>query len=113
MAFTQAANMALRAALEAAEVVLVEPLMTFEIQTPSEFSSGIIADLNSRRAEVADVQAEGPLRTIGGTVPLSLMFGYSTAVRSLSQGRAGFSMHPAGYRRVPAEELAARGLVWH
>jgi elongation factor G len=112
MAFTQAANMALHAALDAAEVVLVEPLMTFEIQTPAEFSSGIIADLNARRAEVADVQAEGPLRTIGGTVPLSQMFGYSTAVRSLSQGRASFSMHPAGYRRVPPDELATRGLVW-
>jgi elongation factor G len=113
MAFTQAANQALRAALDAAEVVLVEPLMTFEIQTPAEFSSGIIADLNARRAEVADVQAAGPLRAISGTVPLSQMFGYSTAVRSLSQGRAGFSMHPAGFRRVPAEELAARGFVWH
>jgi elongation factor G len=112
MAFTQAANIALRAALDAAEVVLVEPLMTFEIQTPAEFSSGIIADLNARRAEVADVQAAGALRTISGTVPLSQMFGYSTAVRSLSQGRAGFSMLPAGFRHVPAEELAARGFVW-
>jgi elongation factor G len=112
MAFTQAANLALRAALDAAEVVLVEPLMSFEIQTPAEFSSGIIADLNARRAEVVNVQAEGPLRTIGGTVPLSQMFGYSTAVRSLSQGRASFSMLPAGFRRVPDEELAARGLVW-
>jgi elongation factor G len=110
--FVQAANQALREALEGAAVELLEPLMAFEIQTPAEFSSGIIADLNSRKAEVAEVQAEGFLRTIAGTVPLSKMFGYSTAVRSLSQGRAGFSMTPAGYRAVPEEELAARGLVW-
>jgi elongation factor G len=113
MAFTQAANIALRAALESAEVTLLEPLMTFEIQTPAEFSSGIIADLNARRAAVEEVRADGPLRTISGEVPLSQMFGYSTAVRSLSQGRASFSMTPAGFRSVPADELAARGLVWH
>ena len=113
LAFTQAANQALKSALDAAQVVLLEPLMAFEIQTPAEFASGILADLGSRKAEVTDVQADGALRAIHGTVPLSQMFGYSTAVRSLSQGRAGFSMSPAGYRAVPEAELAARGLVWN
>jgi len=112
MAFLQAANQALREALEGAAVRLLEPLMSFEIQTPAEFSSGIIADLNARRAELTEVESEGALRTLHGTVALSKMFGYSTAVRSLSQGRAGFSMSPAGHREVPEEELAARGLVW-
>jgi elongation factor G len=112
MAFTQAANQALREALDAAAVKLLEPLMSFEIQTPAEFASGIIADLNARRAELTDVGSEGAIRTLHGTVALSKMFGYSTAVRSLSQGRAGFSMSPAGHREVPEEELAARGLVW-
>jgi elongation factor G len=112
MAFTQAANQALREALEAAAVQLLEPLMAFEVQTPAEFASGIIADLNSRRAELTEVESEGAIRTLHGTVALSKMFGYSTAVRSLSQGRAGFSMSPAGHRAVPEEELAARGLVW-
>jgi len=112
MAFVQAANQALREALEAAAVKLLEPLMSFEIQTPAEFSSGIIADLNARRAELTEVESEGALRTLHGTVALSKMFGYSTAVRSLSQGRAGFSMSPAGHREVAEEELAARGLVW-
>ncbi len=112
MAFTQAANQALREALEASAVQLLEPLMAFEIQTPAEFSSGIIADLNARRATLTDVGSEGAIRTLYGTVALSKMFGYSTAVRSLSQGRAGFSMSPAGHREVPEEELAARGLVW-
>ncbi len=112
MAFTQAANQALKEALDAAAVTLLEPLMSFEIQTPAEFSSGIIADLNGRRAELTEVESEGAIRTLHGTVALSKMFGYSTVVRSLSQGRAGFSMSPAGHRAVPDEELAARGLVW-
>ena len=112
-AYVQAAVAALRQAMPAEGVELEEPLMAFEIQTPAEYSSGIIADLNSRRAELSDVGAEGDLRTVRGTVPLSAMFGYSTAVRSLSQGRASFSMSPSGFRAVPESELEARGLVWH
>ncbi len=110
--FVQAASVALREALAAARIGLFEPLMAFEIQSPMEFSSGIIADLNGRKAEVGEVRSDGPFRTIRGTVPLSRMFGYSTAVRSLSQGRASFSMTPAGLRHVPEDELASRGLVW-
>lgn len=112
MGFTQAASQALRAALSGSEVIVLEPLMTFQIETPAEFSSGILADLGARKADVRDVTAEGALRSIHGTVPLSQMFGYSTAVRSLSQGRASFSMAPAGLRPVPEAELTARGLVW-
>lgn len=112
LGFVQAASQALRQALQDAQIGLFEPLMAFEIQTPAEFASGILADLNSRKASVEDVRSDGPFRALLGTVPLSRMFGYSTAVRSLSQGRAGFSMTPAGSRRVPEDELAARGLVW-
>ncbi|MCB9914440.1 MAG: elongation factor G [Planctomycetes bacterium] len=111
-AYAQAAVAALRQAMQAAGVQLEEPVMQFEIQAPAEFSSGIIADLNSRHAVLTDVGAEGELRTLRGSVPLAEMFGYSTTVRSLSQGRAGFSMTPAGFRPVPEEELVARGLVW-
>ncbi|MBI5363417.1 MAG: hypothetical protein HZA53_09575 [Planctomycetes bacterium] len=112
MGFAQAASLALRDALERSRVVVLEPLMAFEIQSPAEFASGILADLGARKAEVEDVQADGVLRTLHGKVPLSQMFGYSTAVRSLSQGRAGFSMSPAGFREVPESELVARGLSW-
>jgi len=112
LGYVQAAAIALREGLLAAKVELLEPLMAFEIQTPSEFSSGVIADLNSRKAEVGDVSAEGDLRIVVGRVPLSQMVGYSTAVRSLSQGRASFTMQPAGFRPVPEGELEARGLVW-
>ncbi len=110
--FVHAAAIALREASEAAEIDLLEPLMSFEIEGPSEFSSGILADLNARRAEVTGVESAGPLRIVRGTVALSAMFGYATAVRSLSQGRASFSMLPAGFRTVPEGELVARGLVW-
>lgn len=112
VAFVQAANQALRKALDTATVELIEPLMAFEIESPAEFASGIIADLNARRAEVGGVEADDNLRTVTGSVPLAHMFGYATVVRSLSQGRAGFSMQPSGFRPVPPEELEARGLTW-
>ncbi|MDZ4774972.1 MAG: elongation factor G [Planctomycetota bacterium] len=112
MGFTQAASQSLRAALNDSEIALSEPWMRFEIETPGEFASGILADLNARRAELADVTQEGAFRTLSGTVALSKMFGYSTAVRSLSQGRASFSMVPIGHRVVPEGELEARGLTW-
>ncbi|HVS19931.1 MAG TPA: elongation factor G, partial [Planctomycetota bacterium] len=110
--FTQAAVAALRKALEAAPVDLLEPLMEFAIDAPAEFASGILADLNARKAAVDRVEARGTQRELGGTVPLFHMFGYASAVRSLSQGRAAFAMTPAGHRPVPEAELEARGLTW-
>jgi elongation factor G len=110
LGFTQAAALALHEAMGEAEVSLLEPLMAFCIEAPAEFASGIIADLNGRRAEVTLVESEAGLRRIHGTVPLAEMFGYSTAVRSLSQGRASFTLEPAGFRDVPPEDLASRGL---
>ena len=110
--FVQAAGLALREATAAAEIDLLEPLMSFTVESPAEFASGILADLNSHRADIADVAAEGEVRTIAGTVPLAHMFGYTTTLRSLSQGRAGITLEPAGFRSVPESELEARGLVW-
>ncbi len=111
--FVQAAISALRQAMHVARVAIEEPLMAFEVESPAEFSSGIIADLNSRAAELSEVGADGATRTLRGTVPLSAMFGYATAIRSLSQGRASCSMESAGYRQVSEAELESRGLVWH
>jgi elongation factor G len=112
IAFRQAAAQALREALQAARVALLEPVMRFEIDAPDEFMSGIIADLNANQADITDVRQDGATRTVSGTVPLIRMFGYTTALRSLSQGRASLSMETAGFRPVPAGELEARGLVW-
>jgi len=112
MAFVQAATMALRQALLEADIVLLEPVMAFEVDSPAEFASGVIADLGGRQAEVGDVLSEGDQRTIRGKVPMIQMFGYSTVVRSLSQGRASFSLSPAGFMQVVQADLVARGLVW-
>ena len=112
LGFVQAASQALRAALAEAAVDLLEPVMAFEIEAPAEFMSGIIADLNGNRAEIGDLVVEGTQRRVVGVVPLAHMFGYSTTLRSLSQGRADFTLTPAGFRPVPEEELEARGMVW-
>ena len=111
-AFAQAASGALREALGEARVQVLEPVMTFDVRSPEEYVSGIIADLNAQGAEIRDVVAEGESRAVTGTVALAHMFGYTTNLRSLSQGRASFSMQPAGFRAVEEDELVARGLVW-
>ncbi len=110
--FTQAASLALRAAFGAAEMALLEPLMAFSIEAPVEFMSGIIGELNAKKADIQELGAEGGMRSVAGRVPLFQMFGYATTLRSLSQGRASFSLEPAGFARVPEAELVARGLVW-
>ena len=112
LGFNLAAAQALREAMQAAEIALLEPMMAFEIEAPDEFMSGIIADLNANKADITEVRQDGSTRSVQGTVPLVQMFGYSTTLRSLSQGRASFSLQPAGFRPVPEAELAARGLVW-
>jgi len=111
-AYAMAAAEALREALAEGGTRVLEPRMALEVQTPEEFAGGILADLLARHAEVGDVRSEGDLRTITGTAPLARMFGYSTAVRSLSQGRAGYSLSPAGFVEVPESELESRGLSW-
>jgi elongation factor G len=112
IAFVQASALALREATQGAAIDVLEPVMAFEVETPAEFGSGVIADLNARRAEIEAVEGHGATKVIRGKVPLSAMFGYSTAVRSLSQGRASFSMRPAGFQVVPEGDLAGRGLTW-
>jgi elongation factor G len=91
-------------------VELHEPVMAFEVLTPSEYAGGVMGDLNARGAQMSEVHSEGLSTRVRGSVPLSGMFGYASAVRSLSQGRAGFSMRPQGTRPVPAHERASRGL---
>lgn len=107
-----AAGQALRKAFHGggAEVELREPRMTFAVETPEEFAGGILADLGARHADVGQVLSLGTKRTIRGTVPLVRMLGYSTAVRSLSRGRANHSLLLHGYGPVSRAEASARGL---
>ncbi len=112
LGYTQAALQALRQGLQESEICLLEPVMSFEVTAPAEFMSGILGELNAKKATIAQLEAEGPVRRVVGRVPLFHMFGFATTLRSLSQGRAGFSLAPAGFRPVSEAELEGRGLIW-
>jgi elongation factor G len=103
VAFHAAASGAFQEACEAAGRVLLEPVMRLEVSTPAEFVGPVQSDLARRGAVIEGDDLKGNLRVIRGKVPLSRMFGYSTAVRSLTQGRAGYSMEPAGFAPVSPE----------
>mgnify|MGYP002624082332 CR=1 FL=1 len=102
LAFRAAGRLAIRTALETAGITIMEPLMSIEVQTPDEFVGPVIGDLNSRRMQIGEIdQGPGNLRTIRGKVPIAEMFQYSTTLRSLTQGRATFTMQPSEYAPVP------------
>ena len=101
VAFHAAAGQALTIAAEKAGLVLLEPIMRLEVVVPEEYLGDVLADLTGRRAEITGVKTRGKLHFIEGRAPLAEMFGYATAVRSLSQGRASFTMEPCAYAPVP------------
>lgn len=102
-AFSVAAEMAFEAAMREGGVQLLEPVMRFEVRTPTDYMKNVIADLNTRRAQVHELITDEDPILIRGTVPLSGTFGYSTTIRSLSQGRASFAMEPSDYEVVPPD----------
>jgi len=99
-AFKVAASMCLRDALRHAKPLLLEPIMKLEVLVPEDYLSNIITDLNARRARVNNIGRKGHLQSVDATAPLSEMFGYSTQLRSISQGRATYSMQFATYEPV-------------
>jgi elongation factor G len=99
-AFKIAAALALRKCLLKGAPVLLEPVMKVEINTPSEFTGDIIGDLNSRKGRVLSIDDKGDFQVLSVGVALSTMFGYLTTLRSLSQGRATFSMTFDKYENV-------------
>lgn len=106
MAFRICANIATKEALRKAGSILLEPLMSLEIVGPEEFLGEVIADLNSRRAEIQGMeQGSGGQRIVKAFAPLSEMFGYATDLRSRTQGRATFTMTPSHYAPVPQNLL--------
>ena len=107
MAFKIAGAMALRSGCKKASPTILEPVMKFEAITPEQYMGDVIGDLNSRRAKVQDMGDRGHLKFVRATVPLSEMFGYATVVRSISQGRASFTMEPSHYEEVPGNILRA------
>jgi elongation factor G len=107
LAYRFAASDALRKAVEEAGPVLLEPIMRLEVVTPDEYLGNITADLTSRRALIDRTSTRGNLMVIDARAPLEKMFGYSTAVRSLSQGRASYTMEPLEYAAAPESMLEA------
>jgi elongation factor G len=93
--------MAMRKAVEEAGALLLEPIMSLEAVAPAQYLGDIIGDLNSRRADITHVQDRGDLRVVAATAPLSEMFGYATALRSLTQGRGTYTLEPSDYRPAP------------
>jgi elongation factor G len=103
VAYKIAASMAFKDAARAAKPVILEPIMSAEIVCPEEYMGGVIGDLNGRRGKILSMGERHGLQVIKAEVPLSTMFGYSTALRSSSQGRATFSMEFSSYEPVSAQ----------
>jgi elongation factor G len=101
MAFKIAGSMGLKLALAKAKPSILEPIMKVEVTTPDEFLGDVLGDLSSRRGQIAGIEAREPSQVIRAQVPLAEMFGYATAVRSMSQGRASYSMEFSNYQQVP------------
>jgi elongation factor G len=108
-AYSAAAVAAFGKALRGTESVLLEPHMRFEVTVPDEYSGGVIHDLQRRGADITEMGSAGGARVIRGNVALSKMFGYTTTLRSLTQGRGQHGLEPFEYRPLPAEEAARFG----
>jgi elongation factor G len=111
MAFKIAGTMAFKEAARKAKPRLLEPIMAVEVVTPEEYMGDVIGDLNSRRGKVGKMEQRGANQVIDAEVPLSEMFGYSTDLRSKTQGRANYTMHFGSYQATPRsiqEEIVAR-----
>ena len=105
MAFKMAGIFAFKDAMAKANPILLEPVMKVEVVTPEEYQGDIMGDLNRRRGQIQGMETKGNVCTINAFVPLETMFGYATDVRSLSSGRASYSMEPSHFEQVPAAVL--------
>lgn len=101
LAFEIAAKAAFREAMQKAKAALLEPMMAVEVVTPEEYMGDIIGDLNSRRGQVSSMEDRGIAKVVNASVPLANMFGYINTLRSMSQGRAQFTMQFDHYAQVP------------
>jgi elongation factor G len=111
MAFKIAASMGFKEACRRARPVLLEPVMDVEAVTPEEYMGAVVGDLNSRRGRIVSMEARGSSQVIRAHVPLGTMFGYATDLRSMTQGRATYTMQFARYEEVPpsiGEEIMAK-----
>jgi elongation factor G len=100
-AFKMAAIFAVKDALKKAKCILLEPIMAVECSTPETYQGDLMGDLNRRRGKIQGMDSKGSLCVLKAEVPLSEMFGYSTAIRTLSSGRASYTMTPSHFEQVP------------
>ncbi len=103
IAFRTAATLAVREALQQAAPRILEPWMLLEVVTPEEHLGDILGDINSRRGSVREVVTRGSTQFVRASAPLAALFGYATAIRSLSRGRAAYTMEPGGFEIMPSD----------
>lgn len=115
IAFKLAASEAFREGMRRADPTILEPIMKVEVTAPDQYLGDIIGDLSARRGKIEDTETKGHLKVVRALVALAEMFGYATAVRSMSQGRASFNMEPSHYEEVPKnvieEKIVGKGKV--
>jgi elongation factor G len=107
LAFKLAAIFAMKDAFKRGSSILLEPIMKVEAVTPDEYQGDIMGDLNRRRGRIMSMEAKSLATSVHAEVPLAEMFGYATAIRSLSKGRASYTMEPSHFEQVPAQIVAA------
>jgi elongation factor G len=106
LAFKMAGIFALKDAVKKANPILLEPIMKVEVTTPDEYQGDLLGDLNRRRGKIISIEAKSGSTILNAEVPLAEMFGYATAIRSLSKGRAAYSMEPLSFEPVPSSIAA-------
>ena len=107
LAFKLAAIFAMKDAFKKGNSILLEPIMKVECVTPDEYQGDIMGDLNRRRGKIMNMEAKNLATVVHAEVPLAEMFGYATAIRSLSKGRASYTMEPSHFEQVPSQIVAA------
>jgi len=111
LSFKMAGSLGIQEAMKKGKPVLLEPVMKVEAATPDEFFGDVLSDISSRRGQVTDVDHRGHLRVITAHIPLAETFGYATTLRSITQGRASYTMEFDHYQEVPAsiaDQVAGR-----
>jgi elongation factor G len=106
LAFKLAAIFAVQDAMKKAGPILLEPMMKVEVSTPDEFQGDIIGDLSRRRGKIMNTESKSKTTNVHAEVPLSEMFGYVNNIRSMSKGRAAYTMEPSHFEQVPAQIVA-------
>ena len=106
LAFKMAGIFAFKDAMKKASPILLEPIMKVEVTTPDEYQGDIMGDINRRRGQIQGMESKGNATIVSAFVPLEMMFGYATDIRSLTKGRASYSMEPSHFEQVPSSLLS-------